>query len=104
MNALEARPQGRGVGTVLIQAAEKRAAEHGATELGLGVGPDNVGARRPYLRLGCVEWPQGLVVDEWDERDESGRVVRAHADECLYLLKKLSSTGHALPQPPREMA
>ncbi len=87
MNALEARPQGRGVGTVLINTAEQWVAESGGPGLGVGVGPDNNGARRLYERLGYVEWSEGRVIDEWDERDESGRLVRAHADECLYLLK-----------------
>ena len=99
MNALEARPQGRGVGTLLITAAEQRAAESGCTVLGLAVGPENLRARALYERLGYVEWRRGRVIDVWDECDDAGRVVRAHADECVYLVKRFQPvrTGRARP-------
>jgi ribosomal protein S18 acetylase RimI-like enzyme len=89
MNALEARPQGRGVGTRLIAEAERHAAACHAPVLGLAVGPDNTGARRLYRRLGYGETQLREVIDEWDERDELGRVIRVHADACLYLMKPL---------------
>jgi ribosomal protein S18 acetylase RimI-like enzyme len=89
MIALEARPQGRGVGTRLIAEAERQAAASQAPVLGLAVGPDNAGARRLYRRLGYVETQLREVIDEWEERDKVGRVVRAHADACLYLMKPL---------------
>ncbi|MEP6665417.1 MAG: GNAT family N-acetyltransferase [Nocardioidaceae bacterium] len=89
MNALEARPQGRGVGTLLIKASEQRAAENGVPAFGLAVEPENLGAHRLYQRLGYDEWPQSRVIDEWDEYDELGRLLHTHADDCLYLLKRL---------------
>jgi GNAT superfamily N-acetyltransferase len=87
MNALEARSQGRGIGTALILAGEEEARRRGAAVLGLAVGLGNHGARRLYERLGYVLWEHGLVVDRWTERDRYGRAVSEHADECFYLTK-----------------
>jgi GNAT superfamily N-acetyltransferase len=89
MNALEARPQGQGIGTATIGAAEHEAARRGASVIGLAVELGNDGARRLYERLGYVEWDHGLVVDRWKERDDRGEVVREHADECFYFTKRL---------------
>ena len=89
MNALEADPPGRGIGTAIVAAAERTARELGAGKIGLAVEERNVDARRLYERLGYVEWRHGSVVDRWNEMDESGVVVRAHADPCAYLVKEL---------------
>jgi ribosomal protein S18 acetylase RimI-like enzyme len=48
MNALEAEPQGSGVGTKLIEAAERLAHSAGGTVIGLAVERGNTGARRLY--------------------------------------------------------
>jgi GNAT superfamily N-acetyltransferase len=90
MNALEARPQGEGIGTALILAGEREARRRGTAVLGLAVEVDNHGARRLYERLGYVMWDHGLVIDRWAERDRDGRAVSEHADECFYLSKRLS--------------
>lgn len=90
MNALEARPQGQGIGTATIGAAENEAARRGASVVGLAVEVDNDGARRLYERLGYVQWGHGLVIDRWTERDDRGEVVREHADECFYFTKRLA--------------
>ena len=90
MNALEARPQGQGIGTALILAGQQEARRRGAPVLGLAVEAGNRGARRLYERLGFVPWEHGLVIDRWTQKDDSGRPVREHADECLYLTKALS--------------
>jgi GNAT superfamily N-acetyltransferase len=91
--SVEARPPGRGIGTMLIKTAEQLAVENGCLLTGLAVSPRNLDARRLYQRLGYVEWPGGLVVDRWDERDDTGRLLRSHADHCLYLVKRLERTA-----------
>lgn len=90
VNALEATPQGEGIGSQIIAAAEERARSLGFDLIGLAVEHDNVLARRLYDRLGYVDWGGGELVDRWVERATGGSVVREHADPCAYLLKTLS--------------
>jgi GNAT superfamily N-acetyltransferase len=90
MSALEARPQGHGIGTALILASEQEARRREVPVLGLAVDPRNHDARRLYERLGYVRWEYGLVVDQWAETDDQGGVLRENADECFYLTKALS--------------
>jgi len=35
-------------------------------------------------------WEHGLVIDRWAQRDDQGKVVGEHADECCYLTKYFS--------------
>ena len=90
LNALEATPRGRGIGSKLVAAAEARTTAVGAHRIGLAVDHGNVAARRLYERLGYVEWEHGDVVDRYAERDGSGRVVAEHADLGAYLVKELT--------------
>jgi GNAT superfamily N-acetyltransferase len=90
MNALEATPQGAGIGSRLIASAVERAKAMGACRIGLAVEHENTRARRLYERLGYVEWKGGEVIDRWLERDSRGNVVREHADPCSYLVKHLT--------------
>jgi ribosomal protein S18 acetylase RimI-like enzyme len=89
MNALEAMPQGRGVGTRLITAAEAEAASGEATAIGLAFEPGNRGAQRLYERLGYSDWGHGMVLDEWSERAVNGRVLDEHRTPCRYAVKFL---------------
>jgi len=89
INALHAYEQGRGIGTAIIAAAEELATEWGRSVIGLGVEPDNVGARRLYERLGYQEWDGPQVIDRWTEKDADGRILVTHQDPCLYLVKRL---------------
>ncbi|MFF0268818.1 GNAT family N-acetyltransferase [Kribbella sp. NPDC004536] len=89
INALHAFVRGKGVGTALIRAAEAVAVEWERTAIGMGVEPDNSRARGLYERLGYVLWSGPRVVDRWTEQAADGTVVRRHADECDYLLKRL---------------
>lgn len=89
INALEARPQGTGVGSHLVAAAEDEARRRGARHIGLGVEPANRRARRLYERLGYADWGGGQVIDVWAERDRDGRTTREHRDPCDYLVKPL---------------
>ena len=91
MNGLEANPRGKGIGTRLVDAAERLADAQGATSVGLAVECANVAARNLYERLGYSDWGLGLVVDEWAERDEEGNVITLHQDQCIYLVKRSSN-------------
>jgi ribosomal protein S18 acetylase RimI-like enzyme len=90
INALHAYVPGQGIGTALIAAAEEYAREWRRPHIGLGVAPDNVGARRLYERLGYQLWSQEQVLDEWTEKDADGNVTAIHRDLCDYLLKPLA--------------
>jgi GNAT superfamily N-acetyltransferase len=89
MNALEATPQGEGIGTAIIGAAEVTASAAGASWLGLAVCLDNVDAKALHERLGYTDWGRGEVIDEWNEPEGFGRPGRRHADPCNYLVKRL---------------
>jgi GNAT superfamily N-acetyltransferase len=89
MNAVEARPQGQGIGTALIRASEQEAKRRAAPILGLAVEVQNNGAWRLYERLGYALWEHGLVIDRWMQFDDNGKVVKEHADDCFYLTKPL---------------
>jgi GNAT superfamily N-acetyltransferase len=65
----------RGIGTALIRAGEATARRLGHRRLALGVGLDNLGARRLYERLGYTSWGHGTVVGTWQELDPAGRPV-----------------------------
>lgn len=69
VNVLAAFPahRGRGLGTALLEVAEQKAAEAGASELSIIVSDANSGARRLYKRCGCVERARReMVKDEWE--------------------------------------
>lgn len=87
INALDAWPQGEGVGSQIIDACERAAVARGDKQMGIGVETSNTGARRLYERLGYEYW--GDVIDEWNEVDATGAVVKAHHDPCVYLIKPL---------------
>jgi GNAT superfamily N-acetyltransferase len=89
MNALEARPQGQGIGTALILAGEQEARKRSVPIAGLAVEVRNAGARRLYERLGYAIWAHGLVVDRWTQRGHDGQALCEHANECFYLTKRL---------------
>lgn len=90
VNALEASLRGRGVGTALLDEAERQATQFGATAIGLAVEPSNASAIRLYAHRGFVEWQHGTVVDSWNEVDEGGKLVATHDDICTYMTKELS--------------
>lgn len=89
INALDAWPQGEGIGTALILAAEQEARQRSVPIAGLAVDVTNDGARRLYERLGYARWTHGLVIDRWTQRGDDGRVLGEQADECFYLTKQL---------------
>ena len=62
--------QGRGLGTLLIEAAETRIKAYGHLWSILGVEVENVRARKLYERLGYVKYDE--EIDSWVAEDESG--------------------------------
>lgn len=90
INHLEVVPgwRDRGIGTALMDAAERHAIDLGYRELGLGVRRQNHAARRLYERLGYAEWPHGLVELNWDEPGPDGEAL-AHAMIVHWLVKSL---------------
>ena len=89
INGLDAWPTGRGVGSLLIAAAEDIARQRGFDRIGIGVLVDNTAARRLYERLGYEYW--GEVIDVTEYRDETGAVIHVEKDPAAYLLKRLET-------------
>ncbi len=79
--------QGHGHGTALVEAACAHAAADGHRRVGIGVGQDNPGAARLYLRLGFAE--TGLAyADHYVWTDAEG-VEHHAADDVRYLVRQL---------------
>lgn len=79
------RHRGGGVGTALIQAAERRLRMLGYAQVALAVEIDNDGAARLYKRLGYEDWPHDTIRC-YSLTDGSG--VR-RAEVCQIMLKSL---------------
>jgi GNAT superfamily N-acetyltransferase len=79
---------GRGIGTALILAAEDSARQLGHERIALGVGLDNLKARRLYERLGYADWGHGTVVGTWVEHPDDGPPVTL-SEVCDMLVKRL---------------
>ena len=79
---------GRGIGTALIRAAEDTARQLGYERIALGVGLDNLKARRLYERLGYADWGHGSVVGTWVEHPDDGPPVTL-SEVCDMLIKLL---------------
>jgi GNAT superfamily N-acetyltransferase len=79
---------GRGIGTALIRAAEDTARQLGYERLALGVGLENLRARRLYERLGYADWGHGTVVGTWVEYPDDGPPVPV-SEVCDMLVKRL---------------
>lgn len=79
------RWRGHGIGTALIEAAARLAAERGSPALGLGVAPDNPAAHRLYTRLGF----EGDL--DYTDRYTIVHEGEAHnvADSCRFLTRAL---------------
>ncbi len=87
INGLDAWPQGQGVGTLLVGAAEDIARARGFDRIGIAVLVDNTAARRLYERLGYEYW--GEVIDVSEYRNDAGEVIHTAKDPAAYLIKPL---------------
>lgn len=90
LNAITVAPELRshGIGTTLIQEAERRVSAQGITRVGLAVGLDNPRARSLYERLGYRAWEHGSFEVSRDAPDHpAGR----ESESRIYLLKPLAA-------------
>ena len=80
--------RGLGIGSRLIEAAEKVCAERGFARIGLSVGVDNPRARKLYEKLGYQS--QEMIYDEeWSYIDQNGREIHV-VERVLDLAKDLA--------------
>ncbi|MQY14119.1 Mycothiol acetyltransferase [Streptomyces sp. RB5] len=78
--------QSRGLGTLLIRAAEQRIRDRGLRRAELGVEENNPRARALYERLGYVAY--GRAPDAWDEEGPDGS-IRRHETMCVLMRRDL---------------
>ncbi|MFE3649351.1 GNAT family N-acetyltransferase [Streptomyces sp. NPDC059152] len=78
--------QSRGLGTLLIRAAEQRIRDRGLRSAELAVEEDNPRARALYERLGYAAY--GRAPDAWDEEGPDGS-IRRHETMCVLLRRDL---------------
>jgi ribosomal protein S18 acetylase RimI-like enzyme len=79
--------QSCGIGTLLIQAAERRIRARGLHRAELGVEENNPRARTLYERLGYNAY--GRKPEAWDEEAPDGSVTR-YETVCTLMRKELS--------------
>jgi GNAT superfamily N-acetyltransferase len=80
--------RGRGIGSSLLEAAERAAVERGCARVGLNVAAENVRARKLYAQRGYVDSGGGEFQTEGSYMDAEGR-LRVWSDASLYLVKRL---------------
>ena len=80
--------QNKGVGTAIIQMAEKLAKERGCLFIGLEVGVENPNAKRLYKALGFKEWEYGDFQISWEYRDHVGN-KGIETEQVVYMEKIL---------------
>ncbi|MCC9707108.1 GNAT family N-acetyltransferase [Streptomyces sp. MNU76] len=79
--------QSCGIGTFLVEAAERRIRDRGLREAELSVEENNPRARALYERLGYVAY--GRQMDSWDERAPDGS-LRRYETMCTLMRKELA--------------
>jgi GNAT superfamily N-acetyltransferase len=91
INALGVWPpdlRNKGIGSALVNEAERLAYERGYPRICLGVGIDNFSARRLYERLGYGYWSHGTIEGSWSYEDHDGRTM-IQREEIIYMSKRL---------------
>ncbi|WP_326777917.1 GNAT family N-acetyltransferase [Streptomyces sp. NBC_01445] len=78
--------QSRGLGTLLVRAAEQRIRDRGLRRAELAVEENNPRARALYERLGYVAY--GRKPDAWDEEGPDGS-IRSHETMCVLMRRGL---------------
>jgi len=76
--------RGKGIGTALIKEGERRVEERGFKKVGLGVNPENEGAKRLYERLGYKDSGTGLHHGEWEVTDKDGNSFMESEEDLIY--------------------
>lgn len=82
----------RGIGSRLIQEAERRASERGYPRIGLAVGTENTRARALYERHGFEDVGLGTFTIHWTEIDANGDEARV-SETCVFLMKQFCAMG-----------
>lgn len=77
--------RGKGIGTVLIKEGERRVKERGFKQVGMGVNPENEGAKRLYERLGYKDSGTGLHRGSWEVTDKDGNTFIESEEGLIYL-------------------
>ncbi|MGO8687008.1 MAG: GNAT family N-acetyltransferase [Candidatus Dormibacteria bacterium] len=89
----------RGIGTALLEAAERATAEHGDPALTLAVSVGNSRARRLYERLGYVE--AGVPMHRQPHTEDSAReTLPSPSENVVDLLKRIGPRGDGTEAPP----
>lgn len=78
----------RGIGTLLLEEAERVVREHGRHSVSLAVNVDNLGAQRLYRRLGYAEAAAGPHEQPWSHHDPHGR-LHSHSERVVDMVKRL---------------
>jgi RimJ/RimL family protein N-acetyltransferase len=89
VNGLAASPEGKGIGTALIRAAEATAFNRGYDSIGVGVSIENSRAQELYERLGYSAWEGGVVESIWRQFKPNGSVAMV-PETLVYMTKSLS--------------
>ena len=84
--------QSRGIGSQLMERAERLIAARGRRRVGLSVALDNVRARSLYERRGYSDAGLGEFRIRWPYLDDQGR-ERWCEETCIYLVKDLPHVG-----------
>jgi GNAT superfamily N-acetyltransferase len=86
----------RGIGTALLEAAERAAAANGAAAVTLAVSTGNSGARRLYERLGYVD--TGVPMHRQSTPEDGPRAtLPGHGDNVVDLVKRIDCLAGAAP-------
>lgn len=90
LNRLEVveRRRNDGIGTRLVEAAERLLTDSGYGTVALAVEETNVDAARLYKRLGYQDWQRGHVTCYSEETDEYGLRI---PEQCVILVKSLAN-------------
>jgi len=88
----------RTIGSQLLAAAERRAAQNGFEHAGLAVAQENVRARALYDRCGYRDVRAGPLLSRSSYADGDG-YLQTQIEECVYLMKRLTPTLVPTPSP-----
>lgn len=88
--AVKISHQRKGIGTQLVNTAEKMIKNNGHKRVGMAVSTENDSAKQLYGKLGYKEWEKGPYTTSWKFKDQKGKEVE-ESEVCTYLVKELSS-------------
>jgi ribosomal protein S18 acetylase RimI-like enzyme len=97
--AVNPRYQSQGIGSRLMEAAERLVEHRGYERVGLSVALDNVRARRLYERRGYADAGIGEYQIRWSDLDDEG-IEHWREETCRYLVKRLGRERTRVPEAP----